>query len=55
MSEITSKPYQPDPEQCCEACVFGTGEHAWFCPERYRDMWRSIADVFAEEYGAEYP
>ena len=29
MSEITSRPYRP--EQCCEACVFGRGEHAEWC------------------------
>lgn len=37
MSEIQSKPYQPDPRQCCERCVFGTGMHRWWCPERERD------------------
>jgi len=26
-----SNPYQPNPDQCCEACVFGTGEHAKWC------------------------
>lgn len=26
-----SNPYRPDPAQCCEACVFGSGEHAEFC------------------------
>jgi hypothetical protein len=31
MAEITSRPYQPDPETCCEACVFGRGEHAEWC------------------------
>lgn len=23
--------YRPDPEYCCEACVFGRGEHAIWC------------------------
>lgn len=34
MSEIVSRVYQPNPQQCCEACVFGTGDqHApWCCP-----------------------
>jgi hypothetical protein len=27
-----SNPYHPNPEMCCEACVFGgTGLHAPFC------------------------
>jgi hypothetical protein len=31
-SEIVSRVYQPDPAKCCERCVFGTGEHAKWCP-----------------------
>jgi hypothetical protein len=26
-----SNPYRPDPAQCCEACVFGSGVHAEWC------------------------
>ena len=26
-----SNPYHPDPVHCCEACVFGSGEHAAWC------------------------
>lgn len=33
MADIHSNPYRPDPEQCCERCVFGTGEHADWCEE----------------------
>jgi hypothetical protein len=29
-----SNPYHPDPEKCCEACVFGSGQHAVWCPAR---------------------
>jgi hypothetical protein len=29
--ELQSRPYQPDPKQCCEACVFGRGQHAEWC------------------------
>jgi len=32
MSDFTSRVYRPDPEQCCEACVFGRGVHAEWCP-----------------------
>ena len=28
MSDLTSRPYNPDPERCCEACIFGRGAHA---------------------------
>jgi len=30
-----SNPYHPDPDQCCEACVFGRGEHAAWCLYRF--------------------
>lgn len=30
-TELVSRPYQPDPAQCCEACVFGMGHHAKWC------------------------
>jgi hypothetical protein len=33
MAEITSLPYRPDPELCCDACVFGTKKHAEWCPK----------------------
>ena len=26
-AEIQSRPYQPNPELCCEACVFGRAQH----------------------------
>jgi len=31
MSEIVSRVYQPNAAMCCEACVFGSGEHAEWC------------------------
>lgn len=31
MADLQSRPYQPDESQCCEACVFGRGEHAEWC------------------------
>jgi hypothetical protein len=31
MSDIVSRPFHPDPEYCCEACVFGRGEHSDWC------------------------
>lgn len=30
---IHSEPYKPNPEMACEACVFGSGEHASWCDE----------------------
>jgi hypothetical protein len=32
--EIVSRPYKNDTGSACEACVFGRGEHAVFCPKR---------------------
>lgn len=32
MSDLTSRPYHPDPKQCCEACVFGGTLHEAWCP-----------------------
>ncbi len=31
MTDLNSRPFRPDPQQCCEACVFGKGEHSEFC------------------------
>lgn len=31
MSDLVSRPYKPDAARCCEACVFGRGEHAAWC------------------------
>lgn len=31
MSDLVSQPYHPDPDHCCEACVFGRGPHADWC------------------------
>jgi len=39
MSEIQSKVYQPNPRKCCEACAFGSGEHARFCVVYWRTAW----------------
>jgi hypothetical protein len=31
MTDLTSRRYEPNPEHCCEACVFGRGAHADWC------------------------
>ena len=31
MDKIVSRQYKPNPAKCCEACVFGRGEHAAWC------------------------
>ena len=46
MADITSRPYQPDSGKCCEACVFGRGEHAAWCALRTRD------DLFRQQLAA---
>lgn len=30
-------PHVPNPEYCCEKCVFGTGEHSEWCEQGYFD------------------
>jgi hypothetical protein len=32
--KLTSRVYAPNPEKCCERCVFGRGVHAEFCVYR---------------------
>ena len=39
MSDLQSRPYKPDPEQCCEACAFGRGKHAAWCQKE--TVWTS--------------
>lgn len=38
MSDIVSRPYRPDPQQCCEACCFGGFKHALFCEAKSFDL-----------------
>ena len=37
-----SNPYQPAPEACCEACIFGSERHASWCFLATDDMIRAI-------------
>lgn len=51
MSDIVSKPYQPNPDVCCEACVFKRGAHAawckwWRCPKCGRVVDRTSCPEF---------
>lgn len=41
-----SRPYKPDPAVCCEACVFGRGEHARWC---YRGIRKRLGAEWAAE------
>lgn len=52
-----SNPYHPDPEKCCEACVFGApGPHEAHCKvvRVFLEQLRVICDAFDAEYG-KYP
>jgi hypothetical protein len=31
MTDLNSRPFRPDPQQCCDRCVFGGGQHADWC------------------------
>ncbi len=43
MTELRSRPYQPNPAKCCEACCFGRGEHAqWCAPHDHRKVYRGL-------------
>jgi len=48
MDEIVSRVYQPAADQCCQACVFGSGDHAEFCTalEQY---WMKLVRRFYSE------
>ncbi len=34
-ADLMSRVYQPDPTRCCEACVFGRGDHARWCSQNW--------------------
>lgn len=57
MAEIHSRPYFDfDSEVCCEACVFGTGQHAACCEVRRTaqsqlDTLACNREAFAREHG----
>ena len=36
VDNITSRAYRPNKDVCCEACVFGRGEHSDWCEEGTR-------------------
>jgi hypothetical protein len=36
MSDITSRPYKPDPAKCCSGCVFGGVHEPWCTAEQRR-------------------
>jgi hypothetical protein len=49
MEIIASRAYNPNPQQCCEACVFGNGAHAEFCEKQKIEVesaWEIAADGF---------
>lgn len=48
MSEITSRPYHP--AMACEACCFGSGEHAEWCEVRAAES--RIEAIFERHRGA---
>jgi hypothetical protein len=40
VNEIRSGQYKPSEEWCCEKCVFGTGDHEYWCQQydHYREV-----------------
>lgn len=53
-SDLQSRPYRPDPQQCCEACAFGRGEHAEWCEARVVDPGFRLFTGTEKEYLACY-
>ncbi len=51
-----SNPYKPNPEKCCEACIFGSGEHVDWCERSpltpAQREWLAGGSTFAERYAA---
>jgi hypothetical protein len=45
-SSFTMPPAEPNPEMCCEACVFGSGPHAEWCPF-FNDLRHALAEFSA--------
>lgn len=42
---LQSRPYLPQPGQCCEKCVFGRGAHSEFC-----EVGKAWHDTLAREF-----
>jgi len=54
MSHIQSRPNNPNPAMCCEACVYGRGEHADWCIDKMQNqMWREM-DAAMETVNRDY-
>lgn len=51
--KLYSRPYKPDPEKACEACIFGAGEHAEWCPVSEFRVVNGL--LLWDSPGAEYP
>jgi len=43
---------QPAKVTCCQACVYGRGDHAWWCKQHrnYETLKRWIEDVLDNDY-----
>lgn len=57
MSELNSLPYRPTTAKCCDACVFGRGQHAIWCSVvldrlsiRHADDFLRTHPVFSDAY-----
>jgi hypothetical protein len=48
--DIVSRPNRPNPDLCCEACVYGKGKHAEWCPKDPGARQKRMRDLWAEYY-----
>lgn len=56
---IQSRDYRPNPEFCCEACVFGRGPHAEWCEKQKhaaetRKKMRAAAKKLNDDFSPEF-
>jgi hypothetical protein len=55
MSDLISRPYQPDEKVTCYACVFGTPEqHASWCMHRWHDDCTCFLPIIEESRGEKH-
>lgn len=60
MADLQSRPYKPNPQQCCERCAFGSGKHAEFCESLVAEAGRALrraadlAKIISRAYDAEF-
>lgn len=50
-SSFTMPQLTVNPDVCCEACVFGRGQHSEWCEKGYSENYRLILDTVEQVFG----